>query len=256
MKTDNTSTEITPISSATMPDALDKLIVRREHWEQNELLRSNERLYEILADCYKMCWRMNATTHAAQSLKLHFKVYCDQRGFNFKSNTHLTVRMVQVVFGLGDRRRVSAYGAVLKTALLSKVQPESFVDFIKTEGGIENVRRTGGKKKVTIKQKAEQGLTALESPELAILENEALSQQFDATSDRPVVLLVATREDDGKFFIRRMLQNPAAVNTALAALSKTAMEEQAERDETTKRLNEEEARNKAINDAVTHAEAA
>lgn len=250
MQNENTPSVHALLTHSNVPAYFNDLIKDRQGWEQEEYLRSNERLYSLLANCYETGWRMNSTKPSAQLLKAAFHEYCETQGFSFKSNTHLIARIVRVVFGMEDRRRISAYAVALKFALQAKVEPADVINYIKQAGGIEEVRRTGGKKKTSIKQRAKQGLAALESPALGEIENDLLSQQFDATNYMDAVLLIATHEPNGKFVIRRMVQNGTAVTAALAALSKTAQEEQREQADATERLNDEAARDQAIQHAL------
>jgi hypothetical protein len=103
----------------------------------------------------------------------------------------------------------------------------SLPKFFKDQGGIEEVRRkaTTGKAK-TMKDKVELGRAVLESDVLASISSDTLNANFSTQNLEEGVVLLATREDDGTFAIRRVVQSNSAVKSALAACASVGQEKE------------------------------
>jgi hypothetical protein len=99
--------------------------------------------------------------------------------------------------------------------------------FFKDKGGIEEVRRqaTTGKAK-TMKDKVELGRAVLESEALAFIASDSLNANFSNQSLEEGVVLLATREDDGRFAVRRVVQSNSAVKSALAACASVGQDKE------------------------------
>ena len=77
-----------------------------------------------------------------------------------------------------------------------------------------------------MKDKVELGRAVLESEALATVASDKLNASFSTTSLEEGVVLLATREDDGSFAIRQVVQTNAAVKSALAACSSVGQEKE------------------------------
>ena len=242
-----------PLTNVTLSDHLDALVADRSGWENEEFLRSNERLYSILFGCYQAGWNMNGVTEEHKAMKASFKAYCDVHDLNFNNSTHTMVRIVRLVFGNADRRRISAYGTALKNLLIDGVTPAAFVDTIKAAGGIEEVRRAGTASKNKSADRTDMDRAALTGPVLGSVSGIDLSSQFDASANCDAVILIATPEADGSFAIRRLVQKKSVVKTALASIAKAVAEEQKKAKELADRQNTDEQREQAIKDALREA---
>jgi hypothetical protein len=152
------------------------------------------------------------------------------------------------VFGV-DRRRVNAYSSALRVAMAEKIAVMELPKFFKDQGGIEEVRRKAitGKAK-TMKDKVELGRAVLDSEALAYISSDSLNASFSNQSLEEGVVLLATREDDGSFAVRRVVQSNSAVKSALAACSSVGEEK-----EKAKQLQDE---NRAIEEERIAAQAA
>jgi hypothetical protein len=135
---------------------------------------------------------------------------------------------VKCVFGT-KRRRVNAYSSALKVAIAEKKQVMELPKFFKESGGIEEVRRNNtnsSNKPKSIKEKAALGKAVLTSDVLATVTSDTLNANYSTESLEEGVLLLATREDDGTFAVRKMLQNRSVVNSALAAFASVGVEQE------------------------------
>ena len=229
-------------------DAIDHLVDQRLHWENHELASSNDALYALLQHCYSLNNAMSGSDGTAKALRKGLANYIQDKKYQFKESSPLIAKIVKCVFGV-DRRRVNAYSSALRVAMAEKVAVMELPKFFKDQGGIEEVRRkaTTGKAK-TMKDKVELGRAVLDSDVLATVTSDNLNASFSNQSLEEGVVLLATREDDGTFAIRRVVQSNSAVKSALAACSSVGEEK-----EKAKQLQDE---NRAIEEERLAAQAA
>ena len=229
-------------------EAIDQLISERQHWENHELANSNETLYALLQHCYSLNNAMSGSDGTAKALRKGLANYIQDKKYQFKESSPLIAKIVKCVFGV-DRRRVNAYSSALRVAMAEKVAVMELPKFFKDQGGIEEVRRkaTTGKAK-TMKDKVQLGRAVLESDVLASIASDSLNANFSNQNLEEGVVLLATREDDGTFAIRRVVQSNSAVKSALAACSSVGEEK-----EKAKQLQDE---NRAIEEERLAAQAA
>jgi hypothetical protein len=221
---------------------------QRLHWENHELASSNDALYALLQHCYSLNNAMSGSDGTAKALRKGLANYIENKKYQFKESSPLIAKIVKCVFGV-DRRRVNAYSSALRVAMAEKVAVMELPKFFKDQGGIEEVRRkaTTGKAK-TMKDKVELGRAVLDSEALAFISSDSLNASFSNQSLEEGVVLLATREDDGSFAVRRVVQSNSAVKSALAACSSVGEEK-----EKAKQLQEE---NRAIEEERMAAQAA
>lgn len=229
-------------------DAIDHLVDQRLHWENHELASSNDALYALLQHCYSLNNAMSGSDVTAKALRKGLANYIQDKKYQFKESSPLIAKIVKCVFGV-DRRRVNAYSSALRVAMAEKVAVMELPKFFKDQGGIEEVRRkaTTGKAK-TMKEKVELGRAVLDSEALAFITSDSLNASFSNQSLEEGVVLLATREDDGSFAVRRVVQSNSAVKSALAACSSVGEEK-----EKAKQLQDE---NRAIEEERMAAQAA
>ena len=229
-------------------DAIDHLVDQRLHWENHELASSNDALYALLQHCYSLNNAMSGSDGTAKALRKGLANYIQDKKYQFKESSPLIAKIVKCVFGV-DRRRVNAYSSALRVAMAEKVAVMELPKFFKDQGGIEEVRRkaTTGKAK-TMKDKVELGRAVLDSEALAFITSDSLNASFSNQSLEEGVVLLATREDDGTFAVRRVVQSNSAVKSALAACSSVGEEK-----EKAKQL---QAENRAIEEERMAAQAA
>jgi hypothetical protein len=245
----NLVTQVSAMSNDVVAKTFGKLIAERKSWEKEELARSNQRLYGILQSCYSLYQEMNSIKADAQALKQAFNKYCESQGMTFKASTHLMVKIVRCVFG-DDRKRVSAYAMTLRIAAEQKVGVLDLAQFINTAGGVEEVRRNKVNVK-TAKAKAEIGKAALNGEVLASVTSDLLNSKFNAAEYNGGVILLATKELDGSFAVRRLVQNGAAINTVLAGLASSVTKEEQDQAVVKTAANDDSIREQAVLNAVS-----
>jgi hypothetical protein len=192
------------------------LIAERENWETTLLRKSNDALYQILAQCYELYENMRGGENSIQRKKALLAV-CEENNYRFVSSTPLITKIVKCVFGV-ERRRVSAYSIVLRTAIKQEISVAELAQWIEDMGGVEQVRLSKSPNAKTAKQKAELGRAAIEkSKAIATAQSELLGQKADADKAGEQCVLLAVQNADGSFSINAVINNQAATNAALVA---------------------------------------
>jgi hypothetical protein len=209
----------------TIGEALDSLVNQRVAWENNELASANDGLYALLQHCYSLNNAMSGTGVSAKALKKGLSNYIQAKGYKFTETTPLIAKIVKCVFGV-DRRRVNAYVSALKVAMAEKKQVMELPKFFKEKGGIEEIRRSNTNKPKTLKEKAELGRSVLEGEVLATVTSDSLNAKYSTESLEEGVVLLATREDDGTFSVRQVLQNKSVITSALATFASLGAEQE------------------------------
>lgn len=222
-------------------DAIEQLVFEREAWEQNAFRTSNEQLYGLLQKCYALYKAMSADSEEAKSLRDGLNNYIDKKAFIFSKSTHTLTKIVKCVFG-ADRRRVSAYSIVLRSALAKGIQALDVAAFIRDSGGVEEVRLAKSPNAMTVKQKAAAATSAVSETSLGVFSSPQLSSLLDNGKIGTNTLLIGTWQADGSVVIRTVVESDGALNAALAsyftgvkkAAKSTQQETQAANDEVTK----------------------
>jgi hypothetical protein len=228
---------------------VDGLIAERKHWEANEFTSSNQRKYLILQDCYVLNKSMAGVSSEKLALKRAFNKYCEERGFKFKDSTHLMYKVVACVFGEHNKRRVSSYAKALRIAAEKRISSMDIPKFLTEAGGIEELRREA-KAKLSVKDKAKLGLPLMDSPALGVVQSDALNAVFDEAAYDGAVLLMSTREVDGSFQVKHLIQSGILVTSALAHLPTLLKEKEALKVEEAKAANDEQARSEAVDQVL------
>ncbi len=237
-------------AKTSIKNAFDLLIKEREDWQNNEYQRSNDRLYAICQNCFAMYQEMKGVTAEKLALKRAFNSYASDKGFNFKESTHLMVKIVQVVFG-SNLRRTSTYARALRIADEKKKSVMDIPTFFKDEGGIEEVMRKNTSDKKAKSEKKDKGLALMKIKSLAEVQSDALNSKFDEGAYEGAVILLSTREADGSFQIKHVVQNGAIITSSLihlVSLNKEKLEkDKVENDAANDEVSRDEAIKKAVN---------
>ncbi len=147
-KTVNNSTAPTTTQAAALAFAnatvqtLDALSKRRETWEAADFKKANDGLYDLLADCYAVYAEkfVNAGESDQKALRADLKGRLEAVGVKVQVNTTALTMMVRFVFG-SDRKRAHGYNYVIKAAITHDVAPSDLSNWIKSSGGIEEIKR-------------------------------------------------------------------------------------------------------------------
>ena len=188
----------------------------RKQWQQNAYATSNNGLYKLLADCYAQYLAMCADSAKAKELRDQLDAYIATNKLVFRKGTHNLVKIVKCVFGDTDKRRISTYGIVLRTALANGLKAKEVAAFIKDSGGVQEIKLARGNA-LTTKAKAAAVQTFLARKVLAEVNSTKIAETLDASKVGQQVVFVATQKANGKFVINAVTESTGAVNAALAA---------------------------------------
>lgn len=232
-------------ASASVRNHFEQLAIEREAWENTAYRTSNEQLYALLQKCYQTYKAMAGTGEDAINLRSGLTDYINSKGYKFNSATHTLVKIVKCVFGM-DRRRVSAYGIVLRSALAKNISVLDIPDYIRNEGGVEEIRLARSPNAMSAKQKALAGAEAMQVSNLGVFSSETLGRTFDSGNIGKPVVLIGTWQPDGSVIVRSAVQNDTAVNAALASHYSANKDAVKEADRQQKAANDEQVKRDAI----------
>ena len=212
---------------------IEQLVIEREVWETTVYRTSNDMLYGLLQKCYALYKRMEGMSAEAVTLRENLTSYINIKGIKCVKSSHTIVKIVKCVFG-DDRRRASAYGIVLRAALAKQIAVEAVPDFIRSQGGVEEIRLAKSPNAMTPKQKAAVAADAVKADHMGVFASKGLGEVFDAGKTGVAVVLIGTWQADGSVVVRSVVQSDTAVNAALASYystNKDAVKKQAQQKE-------------------------
>lgn len=231
--------------------SIEQLVIERQVWETTVYRTSNDMLYGLLQKCYALYKRMEGMGAEAVTLRENLTSYINLKGIKCVKSSHTIVKIIKCVFG-DDRRRASAYGIVLRAALAEKVLVEGIPTYIRTKGGVEEIRLAKSPNAMTAKEKASVAATAVKADSMGVFASTALGEKFDAGKTDATVVLIGTWQADGSVIVRSVVQSDTAVNAALATYyssNKDAVKQQAEQQQA---ANDEQIKQDAVS-AAAHA---
>ncbi len=205
------------VTAVTPSSLLNALESKRIAWEQGAYRTSNQQLYAVLAECY-----MYGGERPTVDAKLRSKAleeFCKSRGYVVKKDSPLMTRIVKAVFGNVDRRRISTYSLVLRSAKDANVQPDQLAVWIEEQGGVQEIKLARSATYASPKQRAETAAKTLtESKALAVAKSDELALLADADFMGEDCVFVAEQQADGTFAIKAMTRNSTALTAALSAV--------------------------------------
>lgn len=202
---------------SVVANTIARLAAEREQWQANAFRTSNEQLYGLLQSCYILYKSMEGRDAGASALREELNAYIASKGYVFKKTTHTIAKLIKCVFGVEDRRRISTYTIVLRSALAREVGVMDIVDFIRNEGGIEEIRLAKSATALTPKQKAQAAIQSVAEQTLGVVTSDAVGKLLDAGKIGTNTVLVGTWQADGSIIIRAVVNSDTALNAALAS---------------------------------------
>ena len=205
-----------PKSPQPEATSLTDIETRRQQWETTAYRTSNQQLYAVLADCLEFgkALELGEAKKRSADLEEFFK----QRGYYYKNESPLLTRIVKAVFGNVDRRRISTYSLVLRSAQKGGISADNLSDWIENKGGIQEIKLARSDTYVSPKAKAEKAKSMLSAlPNLAIAKDK-LTELADASYVGCECVLLAEQQSDGSFHIKALNRSATAVNAALSSL--------------------------------------
>ena len=116
---------------------LDVMQVQNEHFENNELSRSNKTLYSLLGQVYEVFQSIGEEDK--ETLK-HVKSILTERGVKVQDNTPFLTVLIRYVFN-SDRSKSFNYNRVISSAIQKGISPKDLPSHIEEMGGIEECKK-------------------------------------------------------------------------------------------------------------------
>jgi hypothetical protein len=214
----NTDAEFVELPAAPASEAaeLKKLESKRINWETTVYRTSNQQLYSLLADCLEYGRPMEVAEAKIRNKEL--MAFFEERGYETKRESHLFNRIARAVFGEVDRRRISTYSMVLRSAQKAGITAANLAEWIEAEGGVQRIKLKRSATYVSPKQKADKAKSSFSDlPNLAVAKD-GLAKLADAEFIGSECVLLAEQQADGSFHIKSMTRSATAVTAALSAL--------------------------------------
>ena len=232
---------------------IEQLVLEREVWQENAFRTSNEQLYQLLQKCYSLYKAMDGASAEAKALREGLKDYINVKGYGFTKATHSLTKIVKCVFGT-DRRRVSTYSIVLRSALAKDDSVMDVADFIRSAGGVEEIRLAKSPNAMSNKQKAAVATSTVAYKEVAVLSSAALGGLMnDVGKIGTNTVLIGTWQADGSVVVRAVVESQTVLTAALASYYSSVKEAAAQQAAEQKAAAEAQAKQKAIAAAVSTA---
>ncbi len=217
-------------------EKLDYLAKERKVWESTDYKKANEGLYRLLAECLDLY--LNKFVHASNDDKKTLRQEIAARliadGIRVQSNTTILTMMIRFVFA-SDRKRAHGYTYVLKAALSYDKNAKDLPQFIKDQGGIEEIKRRMVQSEKAITNKAEREKALLEVK--ADLEKNAnyplANVSIDLAGNKETFAVLVTRSNaQGTSDVVAILKNAEEkfVESILKKIAKDRLASQKEND--------------------------
>ena len=217
--TNTPPTNSTKVTAQTAFNLIESLVTSREQWQETAYQTSNDLLYGLLQRCYGLYFTMCDRADGKAAWE-GFNLYLSNKGLSFKKGTHTITQIVRCVFG-DDRRRVSAYSIVLRRALADNITPINLPQFIRSAGGVEEVRLAKSPTALSPKQRSEIAATRLDNQTLATVKAEPLTKCLDLAKTGQCLVLIATQQADGEVTINAVVNSDSVITAALASYYST-----------------------------------
>lgn len=119
---------------------LERISDERKVWEDTLYKKSNEGLYRILSICLDIFGQMKGRGLQELYQRNKLNEALKARKLTFTSSTHLTTKIIRLVFG-SDRKRSYTYSRVILSAHEHGIDSMRLPRWIADNGGVEEIRR-------------------------------------------------------------------------------------------------------------------
>lgn len=197
---------------------LNELHIEAKLWEAEYYNPTMDRLYSLLS---KALGEILTLRSAGTPAVKEFTEMLKKKGIVCTARTSLELRVVRVVFGIADTtQRANRYASVLKIAAEMKVTPDSFVQWVGDNGGIDEIRRAvSTKPKPDYAEKA----AVFFAVNSAVPEMSHVNARFKHLDDTDFRLLVVRKNSDDTFTPVSEVDSFVHVSSALAYLGKNVV---------------------------------
>lgn len=246
----NTTVAVDSKQATLIVGRANELSIQRETFETTTLARTNKELYGILSKVYQLFNDAFAENCLKESLKL-MKAELAKRNVKVQSNSPALTVFVRYVFN-SDRKRSYNYTRTLIAAAQAKIAPNNLAEYIESNNGVEEIKRTVSKKEETVQKEqklkaaiieVEEQLAAMPPITSVHLPNASVNL-IDGETYAFVVARVAA---NGDFELLRAVPTTtkAMRSNAIKEIAKQLVDKQAEFETTQKKAADKSATAKA-----------
>jgi hypothetical protein len=139
----------TEVVAANIIAKANYLVKQREDFEQNEFARSNQRLYQILAEVLDMYLEASKSKTLLKDSVALLKSALQADNVRVQTNTLALTLFVRYVFRT-DRQRSMNYSRTLQAAIQQGISAKQLAQFIEDCGGVEQCKKQFTKSAVVI----------------------------------------------------------------------------------------------------------
>ena len=139
----------TEVVAANIIAKANYLVKQREDFEQNEFARSNQRLYQILAEVLDMYLEASKSKTLLKDSVALLKSALQADNVRVQTNTLALTLFVRYVFRT-DRQRSMNYSRTLQAAIQQGISAKQLAQFIEDCGGVESCKKQFTKSSVVV----------------------------------------------------------------------------------------------------------
>ena len=188
---------------------LDGISEQRKQWEATDYAKANEGLYALLSQCLSVYESefLTGSDTARKALRAELNDRLTAGGVRVQRNSTTLTMFVRYVFG-SDRKRAQGYAYVIAAAVSHKVSAEAMPDWIRSSGGVEEIKRLAVKSAEALaRQQTLQAARESVSAELALAEQTPLAQVSLAGVTGDYAVLLVRPGLDGQLSVVGTLSN-------------------------------------------------
>jgi len=217
-----------------------ELSAQRETFETTTLARTNKELYGILSKVYQLFNDAVAENCIKESLKL-MKDELAKRNVKVQRNSPALTVFVRYVFN-SDRKRSYNYTRTLMAAAQAKIAPKNLAEYIESNNGVEEIKRTASKSEETLQKEKKLSTAIIEVEEELGAMQPIISVNLPNTSvtlsdGAKYAFVVARVAANGEFELLRAVPTTTKGmhSTAIKEMAKQLVDKQAEFETTQKK---------------------
>lgn len=140
------------LGPANIVGQMKKIAQDRAVFEANEYARSNQKLYEILAEAYEQYLLAKQTQKLFKETVQQLVSILTDEGSKVQTNTLAINLFVRFVFR-SDRQRAHNYSRTLQAAVAMNIKPQDLPKFITDCGGVEECKKQVEKSNTVVQKK-------------------------------------------------------------------------------------------------------
>jgi hypothetical protein len=200
------------VTSGQVASTASLLINERETWENTLYKQSNDALYDLLAKAYHLFKQIKGTRSLIKALNQQL----DALGITYNAKTSLATKIARLVFG-DCGNRVFAFASVFNEADRQNIEPTKLKNWITSQNGIENIRKSTGAATPSAAELAKQGAEFCSSIDALFAidkRHQDLEPHPEAENEFSVALVRPA--GDGKFEVVFGSNKKSIVNTVLS----------------------------------------